>query len=402
MNLELTAEERHFRNEVLAFLRDRYTTELRLAAERQAGMFADQELARRWHRLLYEQGWIAPSWPKEYGGGGWTATQRYIFDRECGLAGTPVLPAMGLQMCGPVIMRFGSDYQKDYFLPRMLSGEHSWCQGYSEPGAGSDLASLKTRAVPQGSDYIANGTKIWTTQAHTSNWMFFLARTSLSGRPQQGISFFLTPMDAPGIQVTPIISMSGEHEVNQVFLENVRVPAIHRVGAENEGWSVAKYLLKFERGGGAAAGRLGAQLRRACTVAHAEPGENGQPLWKDPVVRARIAEIETEVLAIEWTELRQLAARAAGQPVSDAEASLLKLIVSEATQSISELALDLLGPRAAVYQPSAIGGLDSESPIGPTHARMPTARYLNTRAATIYGGSREIQQNILAKTALGL
>jgi acyl-CoA dehydrogenase len=256
--------------------------------------------------------------------------------------------------------------------------------------------------VPQGSDYIANGTKIWTTQAHTSNWMFFLARTSLSGRPQQGISFFLTPMDAPGIQVTPIISMSGEHEVNQVFLENVRVPAIHRVGAENEGWSVAKYLLKFERGGGAAAGRLGAQLRRACTVAHAEPGENGQPLWKDPVVRARIAEIETEVLAIEWTELRQLAARAAGQPVSDAEASLLKLIVSEATQSISELALDLLGPRAAVYQPSAIGGLDSESPIGPTHARMPTARYLNTRAATIYGGSREIQQNILAKTALGL
>jgi acyl-CoA dehydrogenase len=402
MNLDLTDEERQFRAAVLTFLRDQYTPELRLAAERQAGMFADWELAQRWHRLLYEQGWIAPSWPKEHGGTGWTVTQRYIFDRECGLAGTPVLPAMGLQMCGPVIMRFGTDYQKEFFLPRMLSGEHAWCQGYSEPGAGSDLASLKTRAVLGGNDYIADGTKIWTTQAHTSNWMFFLARTTVSGRPQQGISFFLTPMDAPGIRVTPIRSMSGEHEVNQVFLDQVRVPAIHRVGAENEGWSIAKYLLKFERGGGSAAGRLGAQLRRACTVARAELGEDGQPLWRDPLVRARIAEIETDVLAIEWTELRQLASRAAGQPVSDTEASLLKLIVSEATQAISELAVDLLGPRAAVYQPSAISGLVDAGPIGPAHARMPTARYLNTRAATIYGGSREIQQNILAKTALGL
>jgi alkylation response protein AidB-like acyl-CoA dehydrogenase len=402
VNIELTSEDRLFQEEVRTFLREKFTPELRDATARQAGVFAEGELARRWHSALHEQGWIAPSWPKNYGGTGWTPMQRYIYDRECGLVGTPVLPAMGLQMCGPVIIGYGTEAQKDYFLPRILSGEHYWCQGYSEPGSGSDLASLNTRAVRSGAEYVVSGTKIWTTHAHNANWMFLLARTRNTGRPQQGMSFLLTPMDVPGLTVTPIISMSGEHEVNQVFLDNVRIPVGNRVGEENDGWTVAKYLLEFERGGGVAAGRLGAHLRAACAIARRELGEDGQPLWDDPGIRTRIAEIETEVMAIEWTELRQAAARSCGQSVGNATASMIKLIVSETMQSITELAMDLLGPRAMVNQQRAIGMFSKELPIGPPHARTPTARYLNARAATIYGGSSEIQRNIVAKIALNL
>ncbi|WP_454884146.1 acyl-CoA dehydrogenase family protein [Sphingomonas oryzagri] len=402
MDIDLTPEDQQFREEVRSFLAERYTPELRAAAARQAGVFAEGELAREWHRILYEQGWVAPSWPVEHGGAGWSPMQRYLYDRECGLAGTPALPAMGLQMCGPVIMGYGTQAQKDYFLPRILSGEHYWCQGYSEPGAGSDLASLKTRAVRDGDDYVVNGTKIWTTHAHNANWMFLLARTATEGRPQAGISFLLTPMDVDGLSVTPIISMSGEHEVNQCFLDNVRIPVSQRVGDENEGWTVAKYLLEFERGGGSAAGRLGAQLRKLGRIAREETGEDGRPLWEDASFRSRIARLETEVLAIEWTELRGIAGRTAGEATGDANASMLKLIVSEATQKISELAVEALGQRGAVDQRDALGMFANGVGIGASYALTPTARYLNARAATIFGGSSEVQRNILAKAALGL
>ncbi|MEQ9566413.1 MAG: acyl-CoA dehydrogenase family protein, partial [Pseudomonadales bacterium] len=281
MDFDFSVKENEFRQEVREFLREKFTPDLREATRRQTGLFAEGELARQWQQILYEKGWIAPSWPKEYGGTGWTPTQRYLYDQECGSAGTPYLPAMGLRMCGTVIMHFGTQEQKEYFLPRILNGQHYWCQGYSEPSAGSDLAGLKTRATQDGDDYIINGTKIWTTHAHYANWIFLLARTGSSERPQDSISFFVTPLDAPGISITPIISMSGEHEVNQVFFDDVRIPGKYRIGAENEGWSIAKYLLKFERGGAAAAGRLGSQIRNIRSIAELEVGENGRPLWED-------------------------------------------------------------------------------------------------------------------------
>lgn len=402
MDIEFTDAELAFREEVQAFLAEKFTPELRAAAARQAGVFAEGDLARRWHRILFEQGWIAPSWPEEYGGTGWTAIQRYIFDRELGLAGAPSLPGMGLALCAPVLMHFGTPAQKDFFLPRILSGEHYWCQGYSEPGAGSDLASLKTRAVRDGDHYVVNGSKLWTTHAHEANWMFLLARTDPDAKPQAGISFLLTPMDVPGLTVTPIRSMSGEHEVNQVFFDDVRIPVANLVGSENQGWTVAKYLLEFERGGGSAAGRLNGQLQKLVEVARAETDETGEPLWQDPAFRDRIMRLETQVMAIDWTERRQVAAMRTGQSVGNATASLLKLSVSETTQKLAELTIEALGPRAQADQRQALTMLANESVIGPDYALTLTARYLNTRAATIFGGSSEIQRNVIAKVGLGL
>lgn len=400
--MTLTPEDRAFEAEVRAFLAEKFTPLLREAAAKQAGVFAEGALAREWHRILFEQGWIAPTWPKEYGGTGWSAMQRYIFDRECGLAGTPALPAMGLALCGPVIMEFGTPEQKDFFLPRMLSGEHYWCQGYSEPGSGSDLASLRTRAERDGDDYVVNGTKIWTTHAHEANWIFLLVRTAKDGPKQAGISFLLAPMDAHGLTVTPIRSMSGEHEVNQVFLDNVRVPVSRRVGEENQGWTIAKYLLTFERGGGSAAGRLGAQLARLKQIAREQPGDTGGTLWEDEAFRHRVLRAETEVMAIDWTERRQIAGRGAGEVTSNVTASILKLAVSEATQTLAQLSSEALGPYAAADQRHALGIAANEATIGPAHGLTATARYLNTRAATIFGGSSEVQRNIIAKAGLGL
>ena len=253
-----------------------------------------------------------------------------------------------------------------------------------------------------GDDYVVNGTKIWTTHAHEANWMFVLVRTGVSGKPQQGISFLLTPMDAPGLTVTPIRSMSGEHEVNQCFFDNVRIPVANRVGEENQGWTVAKYLLEFERGGGSAAGRLIAQLQKLSAVARDERGDDGQPLWDDPIFRARIMRLEAEVMAIDWTERRSIAGRAIGERSGDATASTLKLIVSEANQKLTELTLEALGTRAGTNQRHALGMAANDTVIGPDHALTPMARYLNARAATIFGGSSEVQRNVIAKVGLGL
>ena len=272
MDEQKTSADLAFRREVRDFLDDKFTPELRALTARQAGVFAEGELALRWHRILFERGWIAPAWPEEFGGPGWTGDQRAIFQEECARVGTPRLPAMGLSLCGPVIMRYGTAEQKAFFLPRMLSGEHYWCQGYSEPQSGSDLASLQTRAVRDGDDYVVDGSKLWTTHAHYANWIFLLVRTSTEGKPQAGISFLVCPMDTPGITVRPILSMSGEHEVNQVYFDGVRIPVANRMGEENQGWTVAKYLLEFERGGGSSGVGLGVAMDRLEDIARQEIG----------------------------------------------------------------------------------------------------------------------------------
>jgi len=384
-----------FRDEVRAFLDTALTPQLRAWNARQAGVFAEGELCRLWHRILHEKGWAAPAWPKEHGGPGWTPMQRFIFADECARAGAPTLPAMGLQMCGPVLMRYGTPEQKAFFLPPMLSGEHYWCQGYSEPQSGSDLASLQTRAVRDGDDYVVAGSKIWTTHAHHANWMFLLVRTATEGRPQAGITFLLTPMDAPGITVRPIISISGEHEVNQVFLDDVRIPVRNRMGEENQGWTVAKHLLEFERGAGAAASRLTAQLQGARTIAEAEGW------WdEDAAFRRRWAELDIELQALDVVERGVAAALSAGREVGDSVASRLKVAVSTLLQEITELGMGALGPCGIADQRSVLGMSATEPPVGPDYALTPTAKYLNSRAATIYGGSQEIQHNILARIIL--
>ena len=385
-----------FTAEVRVFLDQALTPELRALTARQAGVFAEGELCRRWHRILFERGWVAPSWPVEHGGPGWSPMQRFIFADECVKAGAPTLPAMGLQMCGPVLMRYGTDAQKAFFLPRMLSGEHYWCQGYSEPQSGSDLASLQIRAVRDGDDYVVSGSKIWTTHAHYANWIFLLVRTDTEGKPQAGITFLLTPMDAPGITVRPIISISGEHEVNQVFFDDVRVPVANRVGDENQGWTVAKALLEFERGGGAAASGLKAQLRSARAIAEAEGW------WdEDTAFRRKWVELDVELQALDVAERQTAAALMAGRRVGDATASQLKMAVSTLLQRITELGMGALGPYGAADQRAALGLGANAAPVGPGYALVPTAKYLNSRAATIYGGSNEIQHNILARILIG-
>jgi alkylation response protein AidB-like acyl-CoA dehydrogenase len=402
MTPAISVDTEAFRREVRAFLDEKLTADLRAATARQAGVFAEGELTRRWHRILYEKGWVAPSWPREHGGPGWDPVQRHIFADECAKADAPVLAGMGLQLCGPVIMGFGTPEQKAFFLPRILSGEHYWCQGYSEPGSGSDLASLQTRAVRDGDHYVVNGSKIWTTHAHFANWIFLLVRTSTEGKPQAGISFLLTPMNAPGISVRPILSISGEHEVNQVFLDNVRIPVANRVGEENQGWTVAKYLLEFERGGGAQASRLVKLARQARRIAEREAVGAGS-FWESSAdFRRRLLSLEMEIEGLDFAEGRVAALHSAGATVGDASASMLKLAVSQLLQRATELAVEALGHYAAPDQREALGFGVNIPPIGPDYAATPTARYLNSRAATIYGGSQEIQHNILARVILGL
>ena len=398
----LSAEDLAFRDEVRLFLEVKFDAELREQTARQTGVFAEPALARRWHRILFERGWIAPSWPRAHGGPGWTDRQQEIFALECAKVGTPSLPGMGLSLCGPVIMRFGTEAQKAFFLPRILSGEHYWCQGYSEPQSGSDLSSLRLAAVRDGDDYVLNGSKIWTTHAHAANWIFLLVRTSTEGKQQQGITFVVSPMDAPGISVRPIISMSGEHEVNQVFFDDVRVPVANRFGEENQGWTVAKYLLEFERGGGSFGVRLLRSMQHCLAIAAAEASDDGGTLADDPAFRRRAAELEIELMSADWTERRLSAGRAVGESVGNAAASMKKVMGSELGQVVANLAVEALGHYAAADQRAAIGVDATEPPIGPDYAATPVARMLNGRASTIFGGSSEVQRNILARTALGL
>ena len=401
MDLLLAPADLAFRDEVRAFLDTAFTPELRAATQRQAGVFAEASVNRRWHKTLYEKGWVAPSWPKEYGGTGWSVVQRYIFDNECADAGTPALPAMGLQMCGPVLMGHGTPEQKAWHLPRILSGENYWCQGYSEPGSGSDLASLQCRAVLDDEHYVVNGTKIWTTHAQYANWMFLLVRTDNTGKPQQGITFLLLDMATPGITIKPIITMSGEHEVNQVFFDNVCIPVANRVGKENDGWSVAKYLLEFERGH-AFASRIRGMMRTVRNIAEQERNGYGASLWDDTSFRRKMSELEVALSAVDFTERRIISQLSTGGNAGDSAASMLKLKGTETMQSVTELALEALAYYAQPDQRASLGEGTNESPIGPAYGATIAARYLNTRASTIYGGSSEVQRNILARLALGL
>ncbi|PKQ09522.1 MAG: acyl-CoA dehydrogenase, partial [Alphaproteobacteria bacterium HGW-Alphaproteobacteria-12] len=280
MNLDLTPADADFREDVCAFLDENLTPDLREAGRLTTSAFTDKAWNLAWHKILYKKGWAAPGWPKDYGGTGWSDMQKYIWASECARYGTPHLSPMGLRMCGPMLMKFGTEAQKNFYLPRILSGEDYWCQGYSEPGSGSDLASLQLKAVSDGEDYVLNGTKIWTTHAHFANRMFCLVRTDGSGKPQQGITFLLLDMDTPGIKVEPIITLAGDHEVNQVFFDDVRVPKTNRVGEENDGWTVAKYLLEFERGGAFAAA-LGVGVEKIREVAAGERGGDGKRLIDD-------------------------------------------------------------------------------------------------------------------------
>jgi alkylation response protein AidB-like acyl-CoA dehydrogenase len=394
MNLDHSPQDSAFRDEVRTFLDESLTPLLREAGSRVTSVFVDKQFSLPWQKILHARGWAAPSWPKEHGGPGWTDVQRYIFAAECARAGAPSLAPMGLRMVGPCIMRYGTPEQKAHYLPRILSGEDYWCQGYSEPGSGSDLASLQLRAVRDGADYVLNGTKIWTTHAHWANRMFCLVRTRSDGKPQAGITFLLLDMASPGITVKPIITLAGEHEVNQVFFDDVAVPVANRLGEENDGWTVAKYLLEFERGGGSSPG-LNASIAKLRAMAGAEG------IGEDETFRAKLADAEIWVLAIETTEHRVLSALASGNnpgPFS----SMLKSQGTEAMQRLDELAIEAAGWYAMVNQPEARKPGANVAPVGPAHSLLAMPRYLNNRAGSIYGGSNEIQRDIMARLVLGL
>jgi len=400
MQLDLSTEDRAFQNEVRAFLAEALTPELKEAGSRTTSVFTDKAYNLPWHKILHAKGWVAPSWPKEYGGTGWSDMQRYIFAAECARAGTPGLAPMGLRMVGPCIMRYGTPEQKAHYLPRILSGEDYWCQGYSEPGSGSDLASLQLRAVSEGDDYVLNGSKIWTTHAQWATRMFCLVRTKFEGKPQAGITFLLLDMQTPGITVKPIITLAGDHEVNQVFFDNVRVPKSGRVGEENDGWTVAKYLLEFERGGGSGAG-LKVSLEKLRAMAKTERSDSGGPLMEDDAFRMKFATAEVKLSAIEMTEHRVLSALASGRNPGPAS-SMLKMAGTEMMQKLDELAIEIAGHYAAVPQPEARMPGSNVEPVGPANLMFAMPRYLNNRAASIYGGSNEIQRDIMARLVLGL
>ena len=392
MDLNYSPEETEFRDEVRAWLGESLPRDLRDKVVNYQALGKDDLL--RWHRILARKGWVAPDWPGEWGGTGWTAVQRYIFEEECGYAGCPPLVPFGLQMCAPVLLRFGTEAQKQRFLPRIYEGEDFWCQGYSEPGSGSDLASLKTRAVRQGDHYVVTGQKIWTTQAHLADWIFCLVRTD-AGRDkrQEGISFLLIDMRSPGITVRPIILMDGGHDVNEVFFDDVAVPVENLVHEEHKGWTVAKYLLGYERMG---TGRVGQSKRELATLKElaARQLKDGQPLIEDPRFRDRLTRVEVELMALEITNLRFLDQLRGGRPPG-AEASLLKIKGTEIQQAIGELMMQAAGPFAQAFRP--VDNMDFDH----FTARL-AARYCNMRKVTIYAGSNEIQRNIIAKATLGL
>ena len=396
MDLSYTAADLAFRDKVRSFLA------ANLPADLQKKVRNHLRLTRRdyvrWHQIAARQGWAAPGWPVEHGGPGWTPTQRHIWEEECGRAGTPQILPFGVNMVAPVIMAFGSAAQKAHYLPRILNCDDWWCQGYSEPGSGSDLASLSTRAARIGDVYIVNGQKTWTTLAQYADMMFCLVRTDPGVRKQEGISFLLIDMTTPGITVRPIITLDEEHEVNEVFFDNVRVPAINLVGQENKGWTYAKYLLGHERTGIAGVGRSKRELGFLKKIA-SEHYKHGKPLLQDPLFAAKVASVEIELMALETTVLRVIT-REAHSP--GPEASLLKVRGTEVQQLLTELMIEALGPNALPFDldhldgrtDHAVTGDDTGSPLG--------ANYLNMRKTSIYGGSNEIQKNIIAQMILGL
>lgn len=402
MHMELSTEEQAFREEVRAFLAAELTDEIRAGARATPTVFAEPDISQRWQQVLYRKGWLAYNWPAEHGGPGWSPAQRYIFEKECALADAPDLPVLSLKLLAPVLQAFGSAEQKSELLPRILSGADYWCQGFSEPSSGSDLASLKTRAVRDGDRYVVNGSKLWTTHAQFANRIFCLVRTDPDVKPQAGLSFLLVDLDSPGIEVKPIIGLAGDHEVNAVFFDDVAVPAANLVGAEGQGWTIAKYLLEHERGGSCHAPRLLADLSAIREAAARESDGRGRTMLDDPLFAARLARVEFEAQALEVTELRILAEVSKGNSPGP-QTSLVKLAASDIRQETDALAMALYGYAGLqLTRRRPLYGADCEEPVHTKEAQVAPARYLNSRAWTIFGGSNEVQRNIIAKTVLGL
>ncbi|MCH2557598.1 MAG: acyl-CoA dehydrogenase family protein [Alcanivorax sp.] len=399
MDINYTPEERAFRDEVRGFLNDKLPADISRKVKEHKRLGKEDTI--RWQKILNEQGWLALHWPKEHGGTGWSPIQKHIFEEECAEAGAPTVLPFGVNMVAPVIIKFGTQEQKDHYLPRILRSDDWWCQGYSEPGAGSDLAGLKTRAVRDGDHYIVNGQKTWTTLGQHANMIFCLVRTDPDAKKQEGISFLLIDMEkSEGITVRPLITLDGEHEVNEVFFDDVKVPVENLVGEENKGWTCAKYLLTFERTGIAGVGSSKAALAHLKQVAR-EQQVNGKPLIEEPHFRARLADVEMELMSLEMTNLRTVAAAEAGG-VPGAESSFLKIMGTELRQEITDLFRRAAGPHALPFLPEELEG-DFEGPyVGPEFAASVASRYFNFRKLSIFGGSNEIQKNIISKMILGL
>lgn len=398
MNISFTPQELDFREEVRAFFAHKFPVCLKEMQRK--GVFLSKEDHLLWQKTLYQQGWAGINWPVEYGGTGWSATQKYIFYAEAAEAGAPRIIPFGLGMVAPVIYHYGNEEQRQRFLPDILASNTWWCQGYSEPNAGSDLASLKTRAVQKGDSYIVNGTKTWTTLAQHADWIFCLVRTDDSGRKQQGISFLLIDMRSAGVSVRPIITIDGSHEVNEVHFQDVCVPRQNLIGEEGLGWSYAKVLLTHERTGIARVAESRARFKKLQQQL-ATPPPGTASLRHNLVFMTRVVETEIELKALEYTELRVLSAVATGQAPGP-ESSILKIKGSEIQQAIDELFLELAGIYALPFVPEQYHReFDGES-IGPMFAANTAPHYYNNRKLSIYGGSNEIQKNIIAKQALGL
>ncbi|MBS0410778.1 MAG: acyl-CoA dehydrogenase family protein [Proteobacteria bacterium] len=401
MDLDFSPEDNAFRAEVRAFLAENYPAELREKQRNENALSREDYLS--WHRILAKKGWSAISWPKEWGGTDWTPTQKYIWSEEQAKADTIGILPFGVAMLAPVIYTFGTQAQKERFLPGIRDGLVWWCQGYSEPGSGSDLASLRTKAERITGDdgkeyYLVNGQKTWTTLAQHADWGFFLVRTDPDAKPQAGISFLLIDMKTPGITVRPIITLEGGHEVNDVFLENVKVPVENRIYEENKGWTCAKALLQHERSGIAGVARSKRNLERLREISNTERADDSGPLLADPFFRRKVADLEIDLTALEFTELRTLAGESAGTGPGP-ESSILKIKGTEIQQRLTELALEAAGHYGAPY----LRDLPSNSgAIGPDYADGVAGEYFNTRKTSIYGGSNEIQRNIIAKMVLGL
>ncbi|WP_426073809.1 acyl-CoA dehydrogenase family protein [Janthinobacterium sp. DSP2-3-3] len=396
MDLHYTAEETAFRDTVRAFLDTHLPADLQRKVRQHLRLKRDDYV--RWHKIVAQQGWAAPAWPVEHGGTGWTAVQRHIWEDECARAATPPILPFGINMVAPVIMAFANAEQKAYYLPRILNCDDWWCQGYSEPGAGSDLASLKTTAQRDGDHYIVNGQKTWTTLGQHADMIFCLVRTDSTVRKQEGISFLLIDMKTPGITVRPIIMLDEEHEVNEVFFDNVRVPVSNLVGQENKGWTYAKYLLGHERTGIAAVGRSKRELTFLKQLAMQQT-KRGAPLLHDPAFAAKVAHLEIELMALEMTVLRVISEEGKGP---GPQASMLKVRGSELQQQLTELMVEAIGPQALPFDPDFLDGSAPHGSGGDDLAAPLAAYYFNYRKTSIYGGSNEIQKNIITQMILGL
>ncbi|CAJ0705216.1 acyl-CoA dehydrogenase family protein [Ralstonia holmesii] len=398
MDLNYSAADDAFRQEVRGWL------EANLPKDIQDKVLNHRRLNRddfvRWHKALAAKGWSVPHWPVEWGGTGWSPIQKHIWDEECAEVGAPGVLPFGVSMVAPVIMKYGNEAQKRYFLPRIVDCTDWWCQGYSEPGSGSDLASVKTRAVREGDHYIVNGQKTWTTLGQHADMIFCLVRTDPDAKKQEGISFLLIDMKTPGITVRPIIMLDEEHEVNEVFFDNVKVPVQNLIGDENRGWTYAKYLLGHERTGIARVGNSKRELAFLKRVAK-QHQKNGKPLLQDPVFGAKVASLEIELLALEMTVLRVVSSENAGKGPGP-EASLLKIKGTQIQQMLTELMVEAVGPYAQPFDPSYLEGDTSQAVTGDNDAAPLAPYYFNYRKTSIYGGSNEIQRNIISQMILGV